>query len=1184
MPLSAGTRLGAYEILAPIGSGGMGEVYKARDARLDRTVAIKVLPAHLATDSAARERLRREAMAAAGLDHPFICKIFEIGEDNGGLFIVMEFIAGGTLHARLGAGRLSTTEALRIANELAEALEEAHSKHFVHRDLKPANVMLTPQGHVKVTDFGLVKRLGPPVTDATITALTQQGMPVGTPNYMSPEQVKGEALDQRSDLFSFGILLCELLGGENPFRRSTSLEAMTAILHDPPDLSGELPQGLLVLIRRLLAKAPAERYQSMQEVRGDLTRLAATPTADEAPADRRIPLIGRETERAELLRALDQALAGRGSLIMIGGEPGIGKTHLTRAVLDEARRRSAFGVVGHCYEMEGSAPYVPFVEMLEYTAHVAPPESFRYAVGDAAPEVAKLMPELRRMFPDIPPPLQLPPEQQRRFLFNAYRDFTERSARLTPIVAVFEDLHWADEPTLLLLQHLAQTVASIPSLMIGTYRDVELDVTRPFAGVLETLTRERLATRITLRRLPVGGVEAMLGALSGSTPPASLARVVFEETEGNPFFVEEVFRHLSEEGKLFDESGAWRKDLRIDRLEVPEGVRLVIGKRLKRVGEETRRVLTTAAVIGRSFSLGALEELESVRPDAALEALEEAEHAHLVIAESAGREPRYRFVHELIRQTLVEALSLPRRQRLHARVAGAMEKVYGAALDKHAPAIAHHLYQAGAAADAQKTLSYLLRAADGARRSAAHEEALANLDNAVSLLEGEAGMAMGEVQERRADVFRSLGRLSEAAAAYEQTIAIFVAAGERVRAASACLPLAWIHAWAMDLPQWENTLQGALDLLGDAEESSLRVRLLSHQGTLWMHTDRVEEGLGAFAEAATICTRETEAELYLMQAYGYLHASDFARSLELQRKAAEVSRAAGDLWLQAEIGFLPFLLRLYTGPPVEPGQVEPFLVRAVRMGHQNVTFMLRGVLDSAAAFRGDLSFAERSTKETIAFAESFQAGWRFLSHLTLACTHDFQGRDDEMLDCLRRAFECEPPSSLSGISQAAHFRARSIRGDAGSIELLGHRSVSMPVLGRRNRVGAWQAVVLTVEGLAALGCLEDAAALRQSTEEFLLTGAEFAWPFSTRTAAGIAAACARDWTRAEEHHRAAIHVADTAPMRILQPMTRAWYAEMLAMQGDLARARVMLAEALALFESLGMPGYARRASERLSTL
>ncbi len=226
-----------------------------------------------------------------------------------------------------------------------------------------------------------------------------------------------------------------------------------------------------------------------------------------------------------------------------------------------------------------------------------PTTTFRAVLGDAAPEMAKLVPELRRRFPDLADPLELPPELQRRYLFNCVVEFIERSCRLRPLAVLLDDLHWADEPTLLLLQHLAQRLPQLSMFIVGTYRSVELNADRPFAGTLETLTRQRLAHRVALKRLPQGDVERMLSALGGMTPPPALVGAVYQETEGNPFFVEEVFHHLKGEGKLFDDGGRWRADLRIDELDVPEGVRLVIGRRLKRLQESTQQVLTRAALV-----------------------------------------------------------------------------------------------------------------------------------------------------------------------------------------------------------------------------------------------------------------------------------------------------------------------------------------------------------------------------------------------------------------------------------------------------------------------------------------------------------------------------------------------------------------------------------------------------------
>jgi serine/threonine-protein kinase len=224
-------------------------------------------------------------MAVAALDHPYICKIFEIGEDGDDLFLVMEYIAGTTLHDRLLEGRMPLQEALRVAGEIAEALLEAHAVGFLHRDLKPANIMLTQQGHVKVMDFGLAKRVEDlPSPDAATRAigepqLTAQGVIVGTPDYMSPEQLKGQPLDVRSDLFSFGVMLAEMTGGRHPFRKQSTIETCSAVLSGPPSLSGDIPQGVRLLLQRLVAKEAADRHASIADVRTELAALATTSGA-----------------------------------------------------------------------------------------------------------------------------------------------------------------------------------------------------------------------------------------------------------------------------------------------------------------------------------------------------------------------------------------------------------------------------------------------------------------------------------------------------------------------------------------------------------------------------------------------------------------------------------------------------------------------------------------------------------------------------------------------------------------------------------------------------------------------------------------------------------------------------------------------------------------------------------------
>jgi tetratricopeptide (TPR) repeat protein len=1198
---SPGSKLGPFEIHSPVGSGGMGEVFRAKDTNLGRQVAIKVLHAHLATNAEARERLRREAQAAASLDHPFICKVFEIGEADGALFLAMEFLSGETLFERLRAGSLPLTEALRIAREIGEALEDAHRNRIVHRDLKPTNVMLT-QGHVKVMDFGLARHFDGALTgDATnnsattmaaTPALTQRGALIGTPEYMSPEQVRGDLLDQRSDLFSFGILLNELLGGTNPFRRGSATETMAAILRDPPNLASDLPQGLMILVRRLLAKELDQRYQSMSDVLADLERLTVESLAPRAePAATSIPLIGREQEFAELKRALAEALAGRGSIVMIGGEPGIGKTHLAGAILEEARWRGVFACIGHCYEGEGAPPYIPFIEILEQIVRTAPRASLRLGLGDDAPEIAKIVPELRKIYPDMPLAIQLPPEQQRRYMFNAYRSWLERSAQVTPGVVVFEDLHWADEPTLLLLQHIAQTLSSMAMLVMCTYRDVELEVTRPFAKTLETLLRQKQAVRISLRRLSASGVEDMLAAMSGQKPPQSLARVIFKETEGNPFFVEEVFRYLAEEGKLFDGTGKWLPGLRVDELQVPEGVRLVLGRRLGRLGEDTRRVLTTAAVIGRSFSLRLLEELENDHPDAVLNAVEEAERAHLVMAESGGRDPRYSFVHELVRHTLSESLSLPRRQRIHARVGDAIERVFAANLEVHASQLAHHLYQAGAAADAEKTTKYLVLAARQARDAAGHEDAVVHLDNALSLWEGEASSRVGELWEQRAGALRSMGELDEAVASYQKAIGLFEAAGATQRLAQASLQLGWLQSWRIDLEGVRLTLERALKHL-DGVDLPLKGALLGLNLVRLSGIGNPLEGTRELEKLKALCADNGvpfAGPASRMEIHHLWVSAQLGKILDGYQRVAAECRAMGDRWGESDVEYTWLGAETYCGRPQDAARDLPgAIVRAEKIGHHGSHWALKLFGAFLAKARGDLAGAEREAIETWEFGQEHGVSWNFVTPMVRA-GHAFMRGDlveAERL-CSDRP-ELERISYFSGTIESTLFSILAGARDERAEAAWKNRQWKLPIQGQPNTKGAWIALAHSVMGLASMGRREEVAALRPLTEELLLTGA---WCYLSlaphRSVAGIAAACAGDWAAAEEHHLTAIRQMDAAPYKHLQPAAREWYAAMLLERngaGDAGKGRALLQEAVMIYEATGMTYPAKRASEKIAAL
>lgn len=275
-----GKSIGHYTIEEKIGEGGMGEVYRATDSLLKRDVALKFLPESMAQDEIARRRFLREARSAAALDHPYICQIHEIGEIDGVDFIVMEFVSGRTLRETLSQGRLPVPECLRLAAEIAEALDNAQEKGIVHRDLKPSNIMLTSGGHVKLMDFGLAKRASSGAQEDTqqvsVTKLTQQGSTLGTVPYMSPEQLKGEEIDSRSDIFSFGIIFYEMLSGVHPFIKPDVMATASSILQDEPAPLAlhrdSISPVIQYLVRKMLAKQPSGRYQAVHEIPIDCWR------------------------------------------------------------------------------------------------------------------------------------------------------------------------------------------------------------------------------------------------------------------------------------------------------------------------------------------------------------------------------------------------------------------------------------------------------------------------------------------------------------------------------------------------------------------------------------------------------------------------------------------------------------------------------------------------------------------------------------------------------------------------------------------------------------------------------------------------------------------------------------------------------------------------------------------------
>ena len=353
MTVAAGTKLGPYEVRRAIGAGGMGEVYRARDTRLERTVAVKVLPSHLASSPESRQRFEREAKTISQLSHPHICALYDVGREGETEYLVMELLEGETLSERLARGPLPLEQTLRYGAEMADALDKAHRQGIVHRDLKPANVMLTKSG-VKLLDFGLAKAFEPPTAKGSLTelptkaALTQEGTILGTFQYMAPEQLEGKDADSRTDIFALGATLYEMATGKKAFAASSQASLITAIMStDPAPISSLQPMSPAVLdrvVRTCLAKDPEDRWQSAADVKRELGWIAEGSAAGVAapvgshftPANPRVARLvprsgrsagrgGRTRDAAELSAARSDSIHGglcSGAQVAIPGPAG----------------------------------------------------------------------------------------------------------------------------------------------------------------------------------------------------------------------------------------------------------------------------------------------------------------------------------------------------------------------------------------------------------------------------------------------------------------------------------------------------------------------------------------------------------------------------------------------------------------------------------------------------------------------------------------------------------------------------------------------------------------------------------------------------------------------------------------------------------------------------------------------
>jgi tetratricopeptide (TPR) repeat protein len=607
-------------------------------------------------------------------------------------------------------------------------------------------------------------------------------------------------------------------------------------------------------------------------------------------------LVGREPELAALQALLADAYVGKGGIALLEGEPGIGKTRTAEEFAQEAPRSGARVLWGRCYHDEGAPAFWPWVQVIRAYARGGDPQRLLADMGPGAADIAQLVPEVGEWVPKPPSSSPLDPAQARFRLFESITRFLRDSSQRQPLVLVLDDLHWADKPSLLLLEFLSREVRQSRLLLVATYRDVEVKRDHPLVSTLAELARQPACRRIPLRGLSEQDVARFIEHVAGRPVSPQLVSAVYLETEGNPFFVAEVVQLLKLEGPLLE-----LQPSALGHLPIPPTVRDVIRRRLHHLSTECSAVLSIAAVIGREFRLAILQRASDIADDPLLDALEQAADAGIITVLS-GAGGLYSFSHALIRDTLYEQLGTAARVRAHRQVGEALETLYDANPEPHLAELAYHFYQAAPGGDADRAIAYAVRAAERATAQLAYEEAARHYQMALDILESAGAVvdedrvgvlliALGEAQSRAGDRHAAqvtLGRAAEIARQLGLT--------ELLAQAALGYGGPWVTMGAVD-KTLVGLLEEALGVLAP-EERVLRARVLARLAMeLYFSDDRAR--CASLSHQAVELARQggdAEALAYVLsgRCFALWGPDDVGDRLEAATELVRLAEQAGD--------------------------------------------------------------------------------------------------------------------------------------------------------------------------------------------------------------------------------------------------------------------------------------------------
>jgi predicted ATPase/class 3 adenylate cyclase len=1083
---------------------------------------------------------------------------------------------------------VASTEAVaRLGEERAEQQRQTHFAVLREAIREHAGSEVKNLGDGLMVAFGAV-------SDAVACAVAMQ-QAVQRHNRRASEPLKmrvgvavGEAIHEDGDYFGTPVIEASRLCARADGGRILLTEMARA-------LAGTRGSHCFEPLGPIELKGLAEPV-TVHEVRWEALAEAAPPLPTRLPVDRSLAFVGRASEREALERAWKQAEQGARQVVLLAGEPGIGKTRLATEIALHAHHQGGLVLLGTCDE-DLAMPYQPFVEALRHLVSACPEDKLAEALTERGGELTRLLPELPRQVPGLSSPQGADPETERYLLFSAVADLLAAVSRWRPVLFLLDDLHWATGPTLFLLKHLIRSGEPMSLLLIGTYRDSEIGRGHPLTELLAELRRESGVDRLSLHGLSDDEAITMMETLAGHDLGGSeldLAHAVHAEADGSPFFMRELLRHFIEAGELVQAGDRWTYQGELSTLGIPDSVREVIGHRLSRLREPVDRLLTLGAVIGREFDVAVLAPLAELDRSTVTEALAKAREVALV-REVKGSPGRFTFVHALIRHTLYDELGPARRLELHRLVAETLESLGQA--DAYLSELAHHWMAATPTIgvhtdDMAKAAGYAERAGHRAMGSLAYEEATNHFEGALRAARHSGDEArtcellivLGEAQRCAGDPAHRETLLEAGRLAHE-----IADADRAARAALANQRGVFSRIGTVDQER-VTALETALDAIGPAATSK-RAGLLAAL-TTEVHFEGEQRRLELAREALGIA-REVDDPKTLAQVLAAFWFAAWGSTAQGEQAslAAELKQVAGrlgDRTLQFHAAFTVFHTASGEGDLERADEALSSCTRVVEeLGQPALRWRVAALQAQRAMAAGGFDEAERCTTELLRWGEvTGQPDRLAYAHGPLSVVRILQGRHEEVEELMAPVIE-QFPGAVNYPAVLAWALAEEGRNDEAK------------AIFDRLRPGGFAGVSRDYMRLMSLGLLsracsrlEDPVVAAELYDLLLpsrtaIIASQTTWLGPVTHDLGLLATVLGRYDEADEHFAEAVELQDRIGARGTLVHSRIEWARMLlrrARPDDTVRIRTLLHEAKAGAREVGLPIIESRIDQLLAEI